>query len=160
VPSVKKGYWIWSSTDDGLVILLLMEEEVDPALDLEVNHERAEAVTTLHLMLAKEHDRLAQPAEAHVHGGVIGGHDHGVGAVSLEELLHRMLVALPRSAVVVGYLIPHLILDVRGGRRGGGQSGRAGRHGDGGDGQVDGAGEVKRGRSDHVAGLPFMATAE
>jgi hypothetical protein len=35
-----------------------------------------------------------------------------------------------------------------------------GRDGDGSDGQVDGDEEVKRGRSDRVAGLPFMAAAE
>jgi hypothetical protein len=58
--------------------------------------------------------------------------------------------------VVIGYLIPHLVLDVGGGRRE-----HAGRDGDGGNGQVDGDGdgEAKRGRSDRVAGLPFMAVA-
>jgi hypothetical protein len=61
---VKKGYWICSSTDGGLVILLSAKEEVDLALSLEVNHECAEAVTALHLMLIEEHDRLAQPAES------------------------------------------------------------------------------------------------
>jgi hypothetical protein len=64
VPSVKKGYWICSSIGGGLVILLRAKEEVDLALGLEVNHELAEAVTTLHLMLAEEHDRLAQLTES------------------------------------------------------------------------------------------------
>jgi hypothetical protein len=160
VPSVKKGYWICSSTCGGLVILLCVKEEVDLALDLKVNHERAEVVMALHLTLATEHDRLTQPAEARAHGGVVGGHGHGVGATSLEELLHRTLAALPRSTVVIGYLIPHLFLDIGGGRRGGGRSGRTGRDVDGGDGQVDGDGEAKRGRSDCVAGLPFMAMVE
>jgi hypothetical protein len=62
--------------------------------------------------------------------------------------------------VVVRYLIPHLILDVGGGRHDSRQTGRAGRDGDGGDGQVDGDGEAKRGCSDRVAGLLFMATVE
>jgi hypothetical protein len=159
VPSVMKGYWICSSTGGGLVILL-RTEEVDLALSLKVNHERAEAVTALHLMLAEESDRLAQLVEARAHNGVVSGHGHGVGAASLEELLHRALTALPHSAVVVGYLIPHLVLDVEGGHRGGGRSGRTVRDGDGGDGQVDGDGEAKRGRSDRVAGLPFMVVAE
>jgi hypothetical protein len=78
----------------------------------------------------------------------------------LEELLHRTLAALPRSTVVIGYLIPHLFLDIRGGRRGSGRSRRAGRDVDGGDGQVDGDGEAKRGSSDCVADLPFMDTVE
>jgi hypothetical protein len=160
VPSVMKGYWICSSTGGGLVILLRTEEEVDLALSLKVNHERAEAVTALHLMLAEESDRLAQLVEARAHDGVVSGHGHGVGAASLEELLHRALTALPHSAVVVGYLIPHLVLDVEGGHRGSGRSGRTVRDGDGGDGQVDGDGEAKRGRSDRVAGLPFMVVAE
>jgi hypothetical protein len=122
------------ATSGGLVILLRAEEEVDLALGLEVNHERAEAVTALHLALAEESDGLAQTAEARAHGGVVGGHGHGVGAAPLEELLHRALVALPRSAVVIGDLIPHLVL-------GGGRGGRAGRDGDGGDRRVDGDGE-------------------
>jgi hypothetical protein len=159
MPSVKKGYWICSSTDGGLVILL-RAEEVDLAVGVEVNHERVEAVTALHLALAEERDRLAQPAEARAHNRVVGGHDHGVGEASLEELLHRALAALPHNAVIIGYLIPHLVLDVGGGRRRGGRSNRVGRDGDGGDGQVDGDEEVKRGRSDRVADLPFMATAE
>jgi hypothetical protein len=58
VPSVKKGYWICSSTDDGLVILLRTEEEVDLALYLDVNHEHAEVFMTLHLALFEERDRL------------------------------------------------------------------------------------------------------
>jgi hypothetical protein len=65
-----------------------------------VNHERAEAITALHLALAEERDRLAQPVEAHAHNGVVGGHNHGVGEASLEELLHRALAALPHNAVV------------------------------------------------------------
>jgi hypothetical protein len=160
VPSVKKGYWICSSTSGGLVILLRAEEEVDLALGLEVNHERAEVVMALHLTLTEERDRLAQPVEARTHGRVVGGHDHGVGAASLEELLDHALAALPRSMVVVGYLIPHLVLDVIGGPHGNRQSGHVGRDGDGGDGQVDGDGEAKRGRSDRVVNLPFMATTE
>jgi hypothetical protein len=126
MPSVKKGYWICSSTGGGLVILLCAKEEVDLALDLEVNHERVEVVMALHLTLATKHDRLTQPVEAHAHGGVVGGHGHGVGATSLEELLHCTLAVLPRSTVVIGYLIPPLFLDIRGGRRGGGRSRRAG----------------------------------
>jgi hypothetical protein len=106
VPSVKKGYWICSSIGGSLVILLRAEEEVDLALGLEVNHERAEAVMALHITLVEERDRLAQPAEAHALDRVVGGHDHGVGAASLEELLHRALTALPHIMVVIGYLIP------------------------------------------------------
>jgi hypothetical protein len=106
VPSVKKGYWICSSTGGDLVILLRAEEEVDLALGLEVNHECVEAVMALHLTLVEERDRLAQPAEAHTLDRVIGGHDHGVGATSLEELLHRALTVLPHIMVVIGYLIP------------------------------------------------------
>jgi hypothetical protein len=102
------------ATGGGLVILLRAEEEVDLALGLQVNHERAEAITALHLALAEERDGLAQPAEARAHGGLVDGHGHGVGTAPLEELLHRALVALPRSAVVVGYLIPHLVLGVGG----------------------------------------------
>jgi hypothetical protein len=55
-------------------------------------------------------------------------------------------MALPHSAVVVRYLIPHLVLGIGGGRRSGGRSRRAGRNGDEGDGQLDGDGEVKQGR--------------
>jgi hypothetical protein len=33
----------------------------------------AEAVTELHLALAEERDRLAQPAEARAHNRVVGG---------------------------------------------------------------------------------------
>jgi hypothetical protein len=129
-----------------------MEEEVDLALGLKADHELAEAVATLHLALAEERDGLAEPAEARAHGGVISGHDHGVGAAPLEELLHRALMALPRSAVVVGDLICGLVLGGGGGRYdgggsgGGGLSGRAGRHRDGGDGWVDGNGKGSHGR--------------
>jgi hypothetical protein len=64
---LKKGYWICSSTSGGLVVLLHVEEEVNLALGLEVNHERAEVVTALHLVLVEELDRLTQPAEELLH---------------------------------------------------------------------------------------------
>ena len=94
------------ATSGGLVVLLRAEEKVDLALGLEADHERAEAVAALHLALSEERDGLAQPAEARAHGGVVGGHGHGVGAPPLEELLHRALVALSCGTVVVPLLGP------------------------------------------------------
>ncbi|EER96103.2 hypothetical protein BDA96_02G088400 [Sorghum bicolor] len=46
--------------------------------------------------------------------------DHGVGAAPLEELLHRLLVTLPRGAVVVGDLVVGLASTPGGGSGGGG----------------------------------------
>ncbi|KAG0513472.1 hypothetical protein BDA96_10G105200 [Sorghum bicolor] len=74
-----------------VVVLLRAEETVDLAIGLEPDHEGSEAVVALHFA-------LAEATEA-------GPHGHGVGAAPLEELLHRLLVTLPRVAVVVGDLV-------------------------------------------------------
>ena len=59
------------------------------------------------------HFALAEATEA-------GPHGHGVGAAPLEELLHRLLVTLPRGAVVVGDLVVGLASAPGGGSGGGG----------------------------------------
>ncbi|KXG28774.1 hypothetical protein SORBI_3005G164400 [Sorghum bicolor] len=89
-----------------VVVLLRAEETVDLAIGLEPDHEGSEAVVALHFALAKA-------AEA-------GPHGHGVGAAPLEELLHRLLVTLPRGVVVVGDLVVGLASAPGGGSGGGG----------------------------------------
>jgi len=90
-----------------MVVLLCAEETVDLAIGLQPDHEGSEAVVALHFTLAK----VAE----------VGPHGHGVGAAPLEELLHRMLVTLPRGAVVVGDLV--VSLAAPGGGSGGGGTG-------------------------------------
>jgi hypothetical protein len=89
-----------------VVVLLRAEETVDLAIGLEPDHEGSEAVVVLHFA-------LAETAE-------VGPHGHGVGAAPLEELLHRLLVTLPRGAVVVGDLVVGLASAPGGGSGGGG----------------------------------------
>ncbi|KXG35076.1 hypothetical protein SORBI_3002G129300 [Sorghum bicolor] len=89
-----------------VVVLLRAEETVDLAIGLEPDHEGSEAVVALHFA-------LAEAAEA-------GPHGHGVGAAPREELLHRLLVTLPRGAVVVGDLVVGLASAPGGGSGGGG----------------------------------------
>ena len=88
------------------VVVLLRAETVDLAIGLEPDHEGSEAVVALHFA-------LAEAAEA-------GPHGHGVGAAPREELLHRLLVTLPRGAVVVGDLVVGLASAPGGGSGGGG----------------------------------------
>ncbi|KXG24909.1 hypothetical protein SORBI_3007G099800 [Sorghum bicolor] len=91
--------------EEGVLDLLLLraEETVDLAIGLEPDHECSEAVVALHFA-------LVEATEA-------GPHGHGVGAAPLEEVLHRLLVTLPRGAVVIGDLVvglaesPSLVLD-------------------------------------------------
>ncbi|KXG34759.1 hypothetical protein SORBI_3002G087400 [Sorghum bicolor] len=89
-----------------VVVLLRAEDTVDLAIGLEPDHEGSEAVVVLHFA-------LAETAE-------VGPHGHGVGAAPLEELLHRLLVTLPRGAVVVGDLVVGLASAPGGGSGDGG----------------------------------------
>ncbi|KAG0545451.1 hypothetical protein BDA96_02G362700 [Sorghum bicolor] len=89
-----------------VVVLLCAEETVDLAIGLEPDHEGSEAVVALHFTLSKAAE--------------VGPHVHGVGAAPLEELLHRLLVTLPRGAVVVGDLVVGLASAPGGGSGGGG----------------------------------------
>ncbi|OQU90083.1 hypothetical protein SORBI_3002G336900, partial [Sorghum bicolor] len=89
-----------------VVVLLRAEETIDLAIGLEPDHEGSEAVVALHFA-------LAEATKA-------GPHGHGVGTAPLEELLHRLLVTLPRGAVVVGDLVVGLASAPGGGSGGGG----------------------------------------
>ncbi|KAG0515285.1 hypothetical protein BDA96_10G265000 [Sorghum bicolor] len=89
-----------------VVVLLRVEETVNLAIGLESDHQGSEVVVALHFA-------LAETTEA-------GPHDHGTGAAPLEELLHRLLVTLPRGAVVVGDLVVGLASAPGGGSGGGG----------------------------------------
>ncbi|EES15307.2 hypothetical protein SORBI_3007G193400 [Sorghum bicolor] len=89
-----------------VVVLLCAEETVDLAIGLEPDHEGSEVVVALHFTLAKAAE--------------VGPHSHGVGAAPLEELRHRLLVTLPRGAVVVGDLVVGIASAPGGGSGGGG----------------------------------------
>lgn len=93
-----------------------LEEPVELALGVELEHEGAEAVAALHLALAEEGDGLGEAAEAGADGGVVGGDGEGVGAALEEELLDRLVVALAGQAALLGDLV---VVDGGGGSIGG-----------------------------------------
>ena len=133
--------------------LVRLDQLLQVTVGVELGHDSAKAVATLHLALAKEGDRVAKVAETMANGGIIGGHGERSGTAFQEQLLHELLLALTRALALVRDLVEGGGIGGQGGggggggraRGGGGREGGVSSGGVGGEGRCSGRGRVRHG---------------